>query len=181
MLFALVALRYNLTPYTFFSLCFTAILIVIAFIDLEHRIIPNVLNYLGIILAAIGLFFSFLPITPLAASIGFLLGGGIFYLAALVSPILFKKEGMGGGDIKLIAFIGLFLGWQKVFITIFLGSLIGAILGFGLIAAGVRKKKDLIPFGPYLSLAGFIALRIYRPNVGRRINRLVPASRHVKI
>jgi leader peptidase (prepilin peptidase)/N-methyltransferase len=157
-LFALVALRYHLTSYTFFSLCFTAILIVIAFIDLEHRIIPNILNYLGIILAAIGLLFSFLPTTPLEGSIGFLLGGGIFYLAAIVSPILFKKEGMGGGDIKLIAFIGLFLGWQKVLLTIFLGSLIGAILGLGLIATGVNKKKELIPFGPYLSLAGFIAL-----------------------
>jgi leader peptidase (prepilin peptidase)/N-methyltransferase len=158
LLFALVFSRYGMSVYTLFAFAFTAILIVVTFIDLKHKIIPNILNYLGIILAGIGLVFSFLPISPVTGAIGFLLGGGFFYLAAVISPLLFKKEGMGGGDIKLIAFIGLFLGWRKVLLTIFLGSFIGAVLGIGMIAAGIREKKDLIPFGPYLSLAAFIAL-----------------------
>ena len=79
-------------------------------------------------------------------------------MIGLASPILFKKEGMGGGDIKLIAFLGLFLGWQKVLTTIFLGSLIGTVFGIGMIVTGIKEKKDLIPFGPYLSMAGFTSL-----------------------
>lgn len=157
-LFSLVVYRYHLSPYALLSCVFTAILIVGSFIDIEHRIIPNILNYLGTILAGVGLVFSYLPITPVAGVIGFLAGGGFFYLAAIASPILFKKEGMGGGDIKLIAFLGLYLGWKKVFLTIFLGSFIGAVAGIGLIALKITEKKDLIPFGPYLSVAGFISL-----------------------
>ena len=157
-LFSLVVSRYHLSPYALISLAFTAILIVGSIIDIEHRIIPNILNYLGTILAGVGLIFSYLPITPVEGAVGFLAGGGFFYLAAVASPYLFKKEGMGGGDIKLIAFLGLYLGWKKVFLTIFLGSLIGAVTGIGLIALKVTEKKDLIPFGPYLSVAGFISL-----------------------
>lgn len=156
LLFALVVSRYDLTPYTIFSFGFTAILIVATFIDLEHRIIPNGLNYFGMVLAGMGLIFSFMPISPVTGLIGFFLGGGIFFLVALASPILFKKEGMGGGDIKFIAFIGLFLGWQKVLVTIFLGSLFGAVLGVIMIAVGASKRGELIPFGPYLACAAFI-------------------------
>ena len=65
---------------------------------------------------------------------------------------------MGGGDIKLLAMIGAFLGWKSVLVSIFFGSLIGAVISILLIFIGLKKRTDYIPFGPYLSLGAVIAL-----------------------
>ncbi len=127
-------------------------LIIIALIDLEHKIISDVITLPGIL---IGLTISLaLPhITFLNSIKGFLLGGGLFYIIAILS-----RGGMGGGDIKLIAMVGSFLGWEKVLLTIFLGSFFGSIVGIILIILKKKNRKDMVPFGPFLSLGAIISI-----------------------
>jgi len=97
-------------------------------------------------------------ITLFNSLIGFLLGGGSLFLVATVYQWLFKREGMGGGDVKLLAMIGAFLGWKAAILTILLGSLIGSITGIIIILLKGKDFKYAIPFGPFLSLAAVIAL-----------------------
>lgn len=131
---------------------FTAVLIVIAFIDLDHQIIPDILSLPGIpvfFLAAV--FIVKLP--WLEALIGLLIGGGVLLAIAYGYELITKREGMGGGDIKLLAMIGGFLGWKSLIFVLLFSSLTGAVVG---IAAMVIKKQDTkyaIPFGPFLSMA----------------------------
>ena len=77
---------------------------------------------------------------------------------AWISPYVFGKEGMGGGDIKFLAMIGAFLGWQQAIITLMVASVVGAVIGVGLLAAKVLEKGQYIPFGPYLALGALIAM-----------------------
>jgi len=134
-----------------------AALIVITVIDLYHQIIPDVISLPGI---GLGLVSSLIipQITFLNSLIGILLGGGSLFLVATFYQWLFKKEGMGGGDVKLLAMIGAFLGWKAVFLTIFLSSLIGSIAGMMIMILKGKDFKYAIPFGPFLSLGAVIAL-----------------------
>ena len=93
----------------------------ITFIDLDHQIIPDVISLPGIV---VGLAFSFVSplVTPLDALIGVLAGGGTLLAVAWLYKAFRGQEGMGGGDIKLLAMIGAFLGWQSIFVTLFVGS-----------------------------------------------------------
>jgi leader peptidase (prepilin peptidase)/N-methyltransferase len=136
---------------------FTAALVVITVIDLHHQIIPDVISLPGI---GAGLLASWiLPDTSVVnALLGVLLGGGSLFLVATLYEWLFKREGMGGGDVKLLAMIGAFLGWKAVILTILLSSLIGSIVGIAVILWKGRDFKYAIPFGPFLSLGAVIAL-----------------------
>jgi leader peptidase (prepilin peptidase)/N-methyltransferase len=101
-----------------------AALLVITFIDIDHQIIPDVITYPGIVVGflaslAVG------QITYIESLIGIILGGGVLLMVAWGYYLVTKKEGMGGGDIKLLAMIGAFLGWKGVIFTIFVGSAIG--------------------------------------------------------
>jgi leader peptidase (prepilin peptidase)/N-methyltransferase len=128
------------------------ILLIVTFIDLDHQIIPDVITVPGI--AAGLLASSFLtPIGVLNALIGTFLGGGLFFLVAVLS-----RGGMGGGDIKLIAMIGAFLGWQAVLVTIFLSALLGACVGIFLILFKKKGRKDPVPFGPFLAMGAIMAM-----------------------
>ena len=147
------------------SAFFIFIIIPVAFIDLFHRIIPDSLNILliisGFILNIFLLHTSFL--FPLY---GFLAGGLFFFFIAFFYEFIKKREGLGGGDIKLIAGIGAFLGLKGVIFTIFIGAVF-ALLGFLTVSVFLKYKKDIngkessyesisnfkIPFGPFLSLA----------------------------
>jgi leader peptidase (prepilin peptidase)/N-methyltransferase len=131
-------------PFAFYGLLISA-LVVVALIDFDHKIIPNTITLPGMAIG-FGLSLWALPITPLASLLGILIGGSFFYLIALVS-----KGGMGGGDIKLIAMIGAFLGWQGVLFTIFSGALLGSLVGVMLMLLGKKGRKDKVPFGPFLS------------------------------
>ena len=82
----------------------------------------------------------------------------MLYFMAWISPYLFGKEGMGGGDIKLLAMIGAFLGWQQVLLTVIVGGLVGAVVGVALIGARVMPRGAYIPFGPFLSLGAVVAM-----------------------
>ncbi len=133
------------------DLTFFSILVPIAFIDIDHRIIPDELS-LGGLLA--GILFSFLPGGDWKGSIlGVLLGGGILYGTAFLYEKVRGAEGMGGGDIKLLAMIGAFLGWRGTLVTIFFGSLLGAAGGILTMGKGGKGLKTAIPFGPYLCVA----------------------------
>ncbi|MDD5222764.1 MAG: prepilin peptidase [bacterium] len=136
---------------------FTAALIVISFIDLQHRIVPNVISIPGIPLGFLASFF--LPrITWVDSLLGILLGGGIIYLVIAVYYLFTRREGMGAGDLKLLAMIGAFLGWKGAAFSLVSGALAGSILGLALILVKGWTRRDQIPFGPFLSLgaAGFL-------------------------
>jgi len=136
---------------------FFSSLVAVAFIDLSHQIVPDVITLPGMVC---GLMASSMVLPPgfMGALVGLLVGGGLFYLIAILSVVLLKKEGMGGGDIKLIAMIGAFLGWQEVLITIFLAALLGSIVGLSLIVFCGRSRSDPIPFGPFLALGAVSSL-----------------------
>jgi leader peptidase (prepilin peptidase)/N-methyltransferase len=137
------------------DLLFFSLLVPIAFIDIDHRIIPDELSLGGL---AAGMLFSFLPDADWKGSLaGVLLGGGILYGTAFLYEKVRGVEGMGGGDIKLIAMIGAFLGWRGVVATIFLGALLGAAGGLLAMRKGGEGLKTAIPFGPYLCAAALLA------------------------
>ena len=140
-----------------FYFAFIAALIVITVIDLYHQIIPDVISLPGI---GVGLLASLLipEITFWNSLIGILLGGGSLFLVATLYQWLFKREGMGGGDVKLLAMIGAFLGWKAVILTILLSSLIGSITGIIIMVWKGKDSKYAIPFGPFLSLGAVISL-----------------------
>ena len=124
---------------------------------MEHRIIPDVLSISGIVsglifslfIADFGWFNSFF---------GMLLGGGVLYLVADGYHLVTKKEGMGGGDVKLLAMIGTFLGWKAVPLVIFLSAGVGSIIGLSLILIQKGTRHTAIPYGPFLALAAVISL-----------------------
>jgi leader peptidase (prepilin peptidase)/N-methyltransferase len=136
---------------------FVAALIVITVIDLYHQIVPDAISLPGI---GIGLLTSFVNphITFLHSLIGVILGGGSLFLVATLYQWLFRREGMGGGDVKLLAMIGAFLGWKAVILTILSSSFIGSVMGIILMILKGKNLKYAIPFGPFLSLGAVIAL-----------------------
>lgn len=149
-LFIVLYLKFGLSILFVIYALMASTLLVIALIDLDHKIIPNVITLPGLIVGLI-LSLRFLPITPLTSLLGVLIGGTLFYLIALVS-----KGGMGGGDIKLIAMIGAFLGWHGTLFTIFSSALLGAVVGISLMLLGKKGRKDKLPFGPFLSFGAIL-------------------------
>jgi leader peptidase (prepilin peptidase)/N-methyltransferase len=136
---------------------FAASLIAISFIDLQHRIIPNQISIPGIFLGFLASFL--LPrITWTDSLMGILFGGGIIYLVIVVYYLFTRREGMGGGDLKLLAMIGAFLGWKGAVFSLVAGALAGSVLGLTLMLVRGWSRRAQIPFGPFLSLgaAGFL-------------------------
>ncbi|MEZ4600214.1 MAG: A24 family peptidase [Syntrophotaleaceae bacterium] len=136
---------------------FVSSLVAITFIDLDHQIIPDVISLPGIVVG----FMTALAIPWLSwldSLLGILIGGGSLYLVAVVYEKFTGQEGMGGGDVKLLAMMGAFLGWKSVFPVIFLGSLAGSLVGIPLMIAKRSGGKLAIPFGPFLALGGIVWL-----------------------
>ena len=150
--FALLAyLKFGPTPQGVTLYVFVVSLLIITYIDIDHQIIPDIITLPGI---PVGFLASFiLPNLSYKQSLmGILIGGGSLYLVAWLYFVIKKKEGMGGGDIKLLAMIGAFIGWQGVLYTIFVASAVGTVSG---ILVMLRRQKGLklaIPFGPFLSI-----------------------------
>ncbi|RKD23890.1 hypothetical protein BEP19_05540 [Ammoniphilus oxalaticus] len=118
--------------------------------DLLYKIIPNKVNlFFFIYFMMVRLFYY--PQPPLTYLIGMLVGGGLLLLIAIVS-----RGGMGGGDIKLMAVVGMALGWQPVIVSFLLASLFGGLIGVILLLAKVVKRKQAIPFGPFLAAGIFV-------------------------
>ncbi len=133
-------------------------LLVIFFIDLDHQIIPDSITLPGMVL---GLAASFLPggIGIIHALIGLVVGGGSLYVIAVVGELLFKKEAMGGGDIKMAGMLGAFLGWQKVLLVFITSAAIGLVVSIVVMAFSSKVRETrMIPFGPFLALAALVAI-----------------------
>lgn len=137
---------------------FTAALIVISFIDLDIRIVPDIISLPGIVFGLISSVFvyfilgqrdAFLP-SPVNSVIGILTGGGFLWGTAWIYERITGVEGMGGGDIKLLAMIGAFLGWPSVPVTLFVASLIGSIVGLACMIITGSGRRLAIPFAPFL-------------------------------
>lgn len=131
---------------------FTAVLIIITFIDLDHQIIPDVLTLPGIPIFCLSAIF-FLKLPWMEALIGLLIGGGVLFTIAFVYELITKREGMGGGDIKLLAMIGGFLGWKSLVFVLLFSSLTGAVIGITAMIINKQDTKYAVPFGPFLSAA----------------------------
>ena len=148
----------------FVTLFFVTLLIVIAFIDLDFQIIPDVLSIgglvAGLILALFRPMFSYLDpkFGFLDALYGILLGGGVLFVIAYGYQLIMKREGMGGGDIKLLAMIGAFTGFKGVLFSLIGGSVIGTLVGIPLMLIKKENTQYAIPFGPFLSLGAVIFL-----------------------
>jgi leader peptidase (prepilin peptidase) / N-methyltransferase len=148
----------------FFSYsAFTAALLVITFIDLDHRIIPDLISLPGI---GIGFLLSFFEpsLSVKDSLIGLVAGGGSLYLVAVAYEALTKREGMGGGDVKLLAMIGAWLGWKAVLFTLFFASLSGTVIGGGAMLAQKQGRYSAIPFGPFLAF-GALAYLFFGPQL----------------
>lgn len=146
-----VYFKFGLTAQAPVYYLFIAVLLVITLIDIDHRIIPNVISLPGI-----PVFFAASFATPAVTYIdsllGILAGGGSLFLVAWGYNLITKKEGMGGGDIKLLAMIGALLGWKGVFFTIFVSSAVGTLVGLGVMIYTRSNMKLAVPFGPFLSI-----------------------------
>jgi leader peptidase (prepilin peptidase)/N-methyltransferase len=139
-----------------FWFTFISVLITISVIDIDHQIIPDLLSLPGIPVFAVS--FLIVPDMKLMDTLlGILSGWGILYGVALAYYLIRKEEGMGGGDIKLLAMIGAATGWQGVLFTLFAGSVLGTLAGIVTMAATrILDVRLRIPFGPYLSAAALL-------------------------
>jgi leader peptidase (prepilin peptidase)/N-methyltransferase len=129
-----------------------AALVVVTAIDLQYQIIPNAITLPGI-LAGFATSVVSHRVTWAESVGGILLGGGLF-----IAIILLSRGGMGGGDLKLGAMLGAFLGWKVVLVALFVAVLLGGVSAVTLLAAGRAARKDAIPFGPFLAVGGVAAL-----------------------
>lgn len=150
-------IRFGYHPETIVYFVFVAALLLITFIDIDHRIIPDIISLPGI---PIGFLASFILPTLhwLDSLIGILAGGGVLLLIASGYQLITGKEGMGGGDIKLLAMIGAFLGWQGVLLTIMVSSLVGTVVGLIIMLRTRQDTKLAVPFGPFLAIGALTHL-----------------------
>ncbi len=139
------------------AMVLTWLLIALTFIDIDHHLLPDVMVlpflWAGLLLNVFGTFAT-LPSAVIGAAAGYLSLWLVFHLFRLVTG----KEGMGYGDFKLLALFGGWLGWQYLLLVVLLSSLLGAVIGIGLIVFQGRDRAQPLPFGPYLALAGWVAL-----------------------
>lgn len=178
--FFFCALTWGVEPPAFVNSVFLAVIIVLVFIDYQHQILPNVLTIpgaiLGIILSpfqvhgffldrvSLGIASLFLPDNPVPAAswtgsiFGALVGGGMLYLVAVLYKALRKQQGLGMGDIKMMAMVGAFLGWRLALLTIFAGSLIGSLAGIFLILFRGRTMQSKLAFGTFLGIGAALSL-----------------------
>ena len=166
--------RYGLTYDFFFYMVLLWVLIISTFVDIKHRIIPDEVSIGGMIVGFILSVIRGLSTSPLHFSLkpmvnsllGILVGGGIIYLTGKIFDLVYFKllkkppiqgetESMGGGDVKLLAMIGAFMGWQRALLTFFLAPFLAIVIG---VINLVTKKDHTIPYGPFLSLGALIAL-----------------------
>lgn len=172
--FLFLYVRFSTTFAFFYYVFFVCGLIVASFVDIQHRIIPDEISVGGIVagflINALGGLrlnpFAYHPARLINSLLGIVVGGGIIYLTGFMFDLVYFKllkkppiqgetESMGGGDVKLLAMIGAFLGWQKAILIFFLAPILG--LGAGIFNL-LTKKDHTIPYGPFLSLAALLSI-----------------------
>ncbi|HCS75559.1 MAG TPA: prepilin peptidase [Clostridiales bacterium] len=157
LLYMLLYLKFGFSDSFLTYLILASILIITTAIDIEHQIIPDELVFIGII-AGVVLVLTGLSVHWKDALIGLLVGGGTFLAVALLSEWILKKEGMGGGDIKLMGMIGLFLGWKLTVLSILLSIYAGGLIGGLLLILKIKKRGDAIPYGPFIAVGTIISI-----------------------
>ncbi len=136
-------------------LVFTGALVVLFVIDLRHRILPNVITIPGIVVGVALSFF--VPPGWRDSIIGMLLGGGALLAIAELYRIVRREEGLGMGDVKMLAMIGAFLGWQLTLLTLFLSSLAGSVVGILMMVTRKGGLKYALPYGAFLAIGALVA------------------------
>lgn len=148
-------------PYVFYFIFLSTSLIVITFIDLEHKLIPDLITLPGIIVGFAArqfLMHGDWYVVGIDSVLGVLVGGGVLALLGYSYEVIKKQEGIGGGDVKLAAMLGAFLGWKGIIFILFIGSVMGSIGGVILLLVYKKDSKYQIPFGPFLALGTFAYL-----------------------
>lgn len=140
---------------------FLAPLIAVIFIDCQHRIIPDSISLTGIPIGVVIHTLSAPPLWEIKAlidsAVGIFAGGGFLFLVAFAYEKIKKREGLGGGDVKLAAMLGAFFGWQEVLMILLVASVLGSVIGLAVVF--LKKNWEyLLPFGPFLALAGYFQL-----------------------
>ena len=185
-MYFLFGFSYILIPFCLFAFC----LLVITVIDFDSQIIPDEISYflivLGLLVSPLNHILSdtFLPpaLTTqynigsfnimlgdpvlkriISSVLGLIAGGGSLWLIGCIGKKIFGEEAMGGGDLKIMAGVGAFIGWDKVLFSIFLASLLGSIVGGCMILFKKIGRRDKIPFGPYLAISSFVMLFLPSP------------------
>lgn len=152
---------YGPTPLLAVRLLFAAAMIVLFVIDLQHQILPNAITLPGI---AVGIAASFvLPPGWVDALAGAVAGGALLYAVAEAYYRWRGVEGLGMGDVKMLAMIGAFLGWKLMLVTLVLASFAGSILGLAIIASGRGSMRLALPFGTFLAVGALAAATIGEP------------------
>ncbi len=151
----LLYLKYGLSVNTLIFFIFSCLLIVGSFIDLSFMVIPD---RISITLIAIGIVSSYFTVGVLESVLSAAFGFALLYLIAVLGKLIFKKDAMGGGDIKLMAGIGAFLGIKGIIFSLFCASFLGSVIGLTLIGLKHREFSSELPFGPFLSLSAIIYL-----------------------
>jgi len=152
-LFAAAWLRFGAdVPQFIVAVVFLAALVAITVIDLRHQIIPDAITLPGVVAGVVATLAT-QRITWAESVAGILLGSGLF-----VAVIVVSRGGMGGGDLKLGAMLGAFLGWQALLVGLFIAVMLGGVLAIVLLASRRVARKDAIPFGPFLAIGGAAAL-----------------------
>ncbi|MCK4249558.1 MAG: prepilin peptidase [Candidatus Omnitrophica bacterium] len=159
-------------PRFFIYIAVVSSLIAATFIDFDYQIIPDEITLGGLAAGIIvSLVYPYLHQTPFLfeswplwrrigysgfqSVLGALAGGGSIYLIGVAGTLAFKKESMGGGDVKLMAMLGAFMGWKMVLLTFFIAPFFGSVVG---IIMKIKTKAEIMPYGPYLSLAAIISM-----------------------
>ncbi|MBQ8298914.1 MAG: prepilin peptidase [Clostridia bacterium] len=173
-LFIKFGLTYQFGIYGFLAI----ILIMDAFADIKAQIIPNGLNFVGFLAGAVLIYVTLIKDAMLGLDLlgGMITGAGIFGLIALFAYIVYKKEGMGLGDVKLMGMLGMFFGVFNTIQIFVLSFAIGAVASIFFIVTRIKKANDYMAFGPFIVIATFITMflpyTIMFPNYLNFINSL---------
>ena len=167
--FALLFYRFSFSFQFILFAFLTFSLISVSVTDYFNRIIPAIFP---VFLIIAGVIFSFVNSALgetyssrfINSVLGILTGGGVLLAAGFLGQLIYKKEVIGGGDIKLMAGVGAFVGWEKVLFAVFIAAIMGGIASLVLLAAKKIEKKGYIPFGPFLSAASFITIFLTQPS-----------------
>lgn len=158
--FILILYFYGL-GFNFVVNSFVALLLIISFfVDMKAQIIPNETNFIGFI---VGIALTYFYLTQdynlgLNKLLGMITGAGIFMAIAIFALLLYRKVGMGMGDVKLMGMLGLFFGFENIIQIFVFSFFIGAIISIFLLITKIKKHDDYIPFGPFIVMASFITM-----------------------
>ena len=170
--FSVLFLRFNLTPEFCINAIFFCLLIILIFVDLKNRILPNALTIGGSIVGVVaapcqaeeilGVSQGDYPAAYIASVLGAIVGGGCLWLVAELYYRIRKEEGLGLGDVKMMLMIGAFLGWRLAWATIFIGSILGTLIGGFYMYILKKDRRYELPYGSFLGIAS-VAVVIWHP------------------